>query len=599
MKTTLRNIALVLLAFLPLHAAAFGPQDVLEIKPSFEPAALPGGSSTELHVLVEIGALYHLYEESAGVSVEFPAGGASAGMVRRPKGIMKIDSVSGERMSLYEGKQDFTATVSVPPDAKAGEIPVRILVDYQACTETLCFFPTQDTVLTALVVDPAAPPVAAAAPTEPAPLTEGETQVSSEYGAFARILGESLPTALGLLWVFGLIASFTPCVLPMIPITVRIITTTSGGDRKKGVVLSIVYVLGIAATYVSLGVSAGVFGGLFGAYLGNPWVIWTLIVFFVALGLSSFGFYKVALPSGLQQKLNTAGGGASTVGVFVMGLAGGLIAAPCVGPVLAGLILWIGQEGSPALGALYMSVFSLGFGTLFLILGAGGNALMPKTGAWMVAVERVLGTLLFAGALYFLNQVVEPVTFAVVSGSLLVILGRWMAPGKDEVETSFLLLRSGCGVLVTAIGLLAVLGTMATEGWLLTRPLGIGGGALEQVHEGIAWQAADEGDVDAALAAGKPILIDFTADWCIACKELDKFTFSDPAVVQEAARFTAMQIDCTRSSEPSIKAIQARFAINSLPTVLLIDAQGAINHEVTVRGFVDAEEFLRRLRTIP
>jgi thiol:disulfide interchange protein DsbD len=607
-------LLLLLLAVVPFSAArALGPGKVLDLSAQCDPAPVAPGGKAVLRVRAQVGPEFHLYEESTNLSLEFPKGGAVLSRdVQKPRGVMKIDSVTGEKTLLYEGRLEFLAAVDVEAGAAPGTLPVRILIDYQACTDATCFFPTQDTLLYAISVDPlgasvpskALPP--ATASVDPVESTNGvqgsgATTGGEEDGAFARVLGRSLPTALGLLWVFGLIASFTPCVLPMIPITVRIITTTSGGDRKRGVLLSIVYVLGIAATYVTLGVSAGMFGGLFGAYLGNPWVIWTLILVFAALGMSSFGFYKIALPSGLQMKLNTAGGGASTIGVFVMGLAGGLIAAPCVGPVLAGLILWIGQEGSPALGALYMSAFSLGFGTLFLILGAGGNAVMPKAGAWMIGVERVLGTMLFAGALYFLNQVVEPTTFSIVLGTFLVVLGRWMAASPGESESSFLLLRSGLGVLVTAAGLLAVLGTIAINGWLLPRPLLFGGGAVESgapAHVGIPWQAADEARVDLALAAGRPVLIDFTADWCIACRELDKITFSDAAVATEAQRFTALQVDCTKSKEPAIRAIQARFGINSLPTVLMIGGDGEIVSGATVRGFLEPESFLSRMRAV-
>ncbi len=283
----------------------------------------------------------------------------------------------------------------------------------------------------------------------------------------------------------------------------------------------------------------------------------------------------------------------------MLGLAGGLIAAPCVGPVLAGLILWIGQEGSPAIGALYMSAFSLGFGTLFLALGAGGNAVMPKAGAWMVAVERVLGTMLFAGALYFIDQVVEPDTFYVVLGCFLVVLGRWMTLSKDDEETPFLLLRSAASKLATAVGIVAVLGTMITEGWLMPRPIALGGApSAARAHEGIAWRAADEAAIDSAIAMGGPVVIDFTADWCIACKELDKLTFANEEVAAEAARFTALQVDCTRSSSPEIKAVQSRFGVSSLPTVLFVDSAGRTVEGATVRGFVAAEEFLRRMRSV-
>ena len=582
------------------NASALGLEDAVSSSAHVEPAAIAPGGAAVLRSTVVVGSAFHLYEESCSVSFELPKGGGRVGETRKPAGEMKIDSVTGEKMKLYEGTLEFSAALDVEPGAAPGRYPVRVLVDYQACTDRVCFFPRQDTLAIAFTVDPTAvaPVVATRASGDGIPAPQ---QVSSgeEYGAFARILGKNIWASLGMLWVFGLIASFTPCVLPMIPITVRIITTSSGGDRAKGVVLSVAYVLGIAAMYVSLGVSAGVFGGLFGAYLGNPWVIWTLVLIFAGLGLSSFGFYKLQLPSGVQMKLNTAGGGASAVGVFVMGLAGGLIAAPCVGPVLAGLILWIGQEGSPAIGALYMSAFSLGFGTLFLALGAGGNAVMPNAGAWMVAVERVLGTMLFAGALYFLDQVVEPGTFYVVLGCFLVVLGRWMALSKDDEETPFLLLRSAAGKLATAVGILAVLGTMLAEGWLMPRPIALGGAPVAvQAHEGIAWRRADEATIDSAIATGGPVVIDFTADWCIACKELDKLTFSNRAVAAEAARFTALQVDCTRSGSPEIKAVQSRFGVSSLPTVLFIDSTGRTIEGATVRGFVAAEEFLRRMRLV-
>lgn len=384
----------------------------------------------------------------------------------------------------------------------------------------------------------------------------------------------------------GFLVSLTPCVYPMIAVTVSVFGARQTKSRSEGALLSLMFVLGITAMFVPLGVAAGLSGTMFGSVLQNQWVVAAIAALFLIMAAAMFGFFEFGLPSALTNRLAQMGG-LGYRGAFTLGLVCGLIAAPCTGPVLTGILTWIAQTKSATLGAGAMTAFSLGLGAPFFVVGTFAVQL-PKSGPWMVYVKSVLGIVLIVVALYFLSTAF-PVLGALAQPSQTFLLGALAATGvgialgaihRDFADPDWASkLLKGSGVVLASLGLFfAILGATKTSNTL-------------------AWQTTTlEATRARALAENRPLLVDFTAAWCGACKELEKHTFSNPQVVQEAARFLAVRVDATHDDDPKVEQTLSSLQVVGLPTVILFDSKG---HEaLRYRDFVTAEEFLAALMRV-
>jgi thioredoxin:protein disulfide reductase len=403
--------------------------------------------------------------------------------------------------------------------------------------------------------------------------------------AFTRALAKGPVYAALAALVGGLGVSLTPCVYPMVAVTVSVFGAKQA-KRSEGVLLSLAFVLGIAAMFVPMGVVAGMTGSFFSAVLQNRWVVAGISVVFLAMAASMFGAFELTLPSSLTNKLAEMGG-IGYKGAFLLGLVCGLIAAPCTGPVLTGILLWIGNTKNAGLGALAMAAFSLGLGAPFFAVGAFAVQL-PKSGHWMVHVKSVLGIVLVVVALYFLNSsfgfanqwVSGSLGFA-AAALLVVVLGVLLGAvhrefGEPGVGVK---LGKGLGIVMASVGsLLAILS--------LTKPTA----ALSWEREGL------EKALARASSEKRPMLVDFTAAWCVACKELDKHTFAEPRVGQELGRFVAVKIDATNDDDPAVAATMSRYKVVGLPTVVLFDSNG--KEAARFNDFVPADEFLKSAQRV-
>ena len=404
--------------------------------------------------------------------------------------------------------------------------------------------------------------------------------------AFTRALAQGpLYAALAAL-IGGLAVSLTPCVYPMVAVTVSVFGAKQAKSRSQGVLLSLAFVAGICGMFVPMGVVAGMTGSFFSAVLQNRWVVVGIASVFLLMAASMFGAFELALPSSLNNKLAEMGG-IGKKGAFVLGLVCGLIAAPCTGPVLTGILAWIASTQSPALGALAMGAFSIGLGAPFFVVGAFAVQL-PKSGRWMVHVKSLLGIVLVVVALYFLNN---SFGFAdrFVSGSVpfiaAAVLAALVGLALGAVHREFG--EPGAGVKASkAIGIALVsLGSLAAI-------LGI----VKPV-EALIWERQDiEGALARAATDKRPLLVDFTAAWCGACKELDQKTFSEPRVGQELGRFVAVKVDATNNEDPLVEALLARFKVVGLPTVVLFDSRG--KEAVRFNDFVPPDEFLKSVKQV-
>jgi len=400
-----------------------------------------------------------------------------------------------------------------------------------------------------------------------------------------------------LVFLAGFLTSFTPCVYPMIPITIGYVAGASRG-RLSGFILSLFFVLGIAIVYSVLGIAAALSGGVFGAALQSTAALIVIASIFILMAISMLGAFDITLPSAFQTKLQSGKRG-GPIGAVVMGGVTGLVASPCVGPVLVVLLTWVAQVGRPIYGFGLLFTFALGLGVLFLILGTFVGAIqsLPRAGVWMESVKHYFGWIFLALAVYYLRHVIGPDWAQILYGVLLVLFaaqvgafsGLSAGAGKGEKW------HKGIGIVLAVFGIVFMAsGLMAQQGWKRIAAVATGGQSPSATST-LPWRTDQDAALAQARASGKPVLIDFTADWCAACHELDKLTWSDPEVAGELGRFVILRLDMTRKS-PETAAIDARWSITGLPTVILLDSAG--NEVQRFFGFRPASEVLPLLRGI-
>lgn len=400
---------------------------------------------------------------------------------------------------------------------------------------------------------------------------------------------------------FGLLLSFTPCVLPMVPILSGIIVGQGHKvTRTHGLLLSGSYVLGMALTYALAGIAAGLSGAMLAAALQNPWVLGAFAAVFVALALSMFGFYELQLPSSLQSKLAGASGrlhGGHYAGVFGMGVLSALIVGPCVAAPLAGALLYISQSGNAALGGGALFAMALGMGVPLLVVGASAGALLPKAGPWMETVKRFFGVMLLAVAIYLVSPVV-PVTVQMLAWAALLILTAIHLRALDPLPPhaqGFARFSKGIGVIALLAGAAFLVGALSGGRDVLQPLSGLRGSAAGAAVPGapVAFQrVANNAELDAAIAAaaGKTVMLDFYADWCVSCKEMERYTFTDPAVQSRLAGMVKIQADVTAGT-PEHRALLQRFRLFGPPGIVFFDPAGREIRGLRVIGFQAADRF--------
>jgi len=553
----------------------------------------------------EIAEGYYLYRDKLGFAPA--AEGVRVGEPRLPPPKEKEDPFFG-RVQVYYG----TLVATVPVEAPDGEAALEIT--YQGCAEAgLCYPPMTKTVTVAV---PAGPP-----PALPAPAPAGPAQAPepvSEQDRLARFLLERpLWVSAGLFFVLGLGLAFTPCVFPMFPILSSIVV---GQGRQLttawAFTLSLTYVLAMAVTYTVAGVIVALIGANLQAAFQDPWIIGAFAVVFVLLALSMFGFYELQMPSAIQDRLtrlaNSQRGG-HLAGVAIMGFLSALIVGPCVTAPLVAALLVIGQTGDPLLGGTALFALSLGMGAPLVVAGTSAGKLLPKAGPWMNAVKAVFGVLLLAVGLWLLERVIPVWTAMLLWAALLIVSAVYMG-ALDPVPagaSGWRRLWKGLGWVPLLWGALLLVGMAAgvrdtlqpLHGLLAPAraPAGAAvGEAAGPAAEGLAFaQVKGIEQVEQAVAAaareGRPTMLDFYADWCISCKELEKLTFSDPGVRAELEGFQLLQVDMTPWDEQD-KALAKRYGVVGPPVIMFFGPDGRERKAFRIVGFVDADEFRAHVR---
>lgn len=546
---------------------------LLVVAPKWEVRA-PGEGTLDLMVTLASGwhVNSHRPSEEYLIATEArldPVSGVRFGESRYPDGKMTKFGFSESPLSVYEGS--FTIEVPVTWDAALPAPGLSGSIEYQACNDKQCLAPASVKFRTESAAG-AAPPPAAADPFAAVPLSAARASDATSAAGSSRDFGDMLDRNglfLVLLSIFagGLALNLTPCVYPVIPLTVGFFGGQSGGSKGRMFGLAGLYVLGMATMYSALGVGAALSGRLFGSVLQNPWVLGAIAATLVAMALSMFGVWEIRLPTAL---MNRAGARVGPAGAFGMGLFVGVVAAPCIGGFIVGLLAFVAARQDAFLGFLFFFTLSLGLGLPYLFLAAysGQISRLPRAGEWMEGIKKIFGWVLLAMAAYFLRSVL-PAPF-----------GKWLMP------------------VVLVVGAISILLGRLNLKWpvrAIAAALLVGIALFFVPRELRGWQPyAPE-----SVGAGRAAVIDFSADWCLPCLELEKKTFSDPRVRAKFGDRALLKADLTKISSPDAVALSEKYGILGVPTIIFLDASGVERADLRLVGFENAEKFLERLAKAP
>ncbi|MGV8897825.1 MAG: protein-disulfide reductase DsbD [Burkholderiaceae bacterium] len=570
---------MLLIAFLGiLSPRAFANEEFLEPKAAFKFAAKMQDPKT-IVLTFAIADGYYMYRDR----FQFKVTGATLGKPELPRGTIKYDTTFDKDVESYRKQVKIT----LPVQASA---PFVLTVISQGCTDQgLCYAPMESVIKLSPVDIEAQPGQANAAPIQAVGAAgwfdSGMSSIESSLES------RKLLVILPLFFLLGLGLAFTPCVLPMVPILSSIIMGEGARvHRSRAFILSVAYALGMAIVYTALGVTAGLIGEGLAATLQNPWVLGLFALVMVALALSMFGVYQLQVPAVLQSRLMRVSEHQSAgklFGVFVMGAISALIVGPCVAAPLAGALVYISQTRDVVIGGGALFAMAAGMSVPLLLIGVSAGALLPRAGAWMESVKRFFGVLMLALALWMVVPVLP---------SWLAMVG-WAALGLGY---GIFLLRPLTGKFTIAFGLvLAVFGLaqlvgVASGGRDSWAPLSHLIGNAEKPLQFTRVRSVAELDAVLASAHGKTVMLDFYADWCVSCKEMEKLTFTDTRVRKKMATLLLLQVDVTANNADD-KTLLRRFNLFGPPGIIFFTAQGAEIEGARVIGYQNADRFVRSL----
>jgi thiol:disulfide interchange protein DsbD len=606
--------------------ASAGTAEPLPDAQAFGFEAIVGDAGTVLMRFTPASG-YYLYRDRSSFRIE-GASGITVGKPRWPAGVQHRDEHFGDVVVYFD-----QVDVPLPLQRKAGPAAdVRVVATFQGCqTDGICYPPMTRTVALSLpafvgVAEPvgaasaaipetanayAAPIAADAAPTT---TTFATADPTTDIAASAAPTDKAEPLAedsrlaaalagksrwLTLLGFFGagLLLAFTPCVLPMIPILSGLIA--GQGTRlgtSRAVVLSLVYVVANALVFTVAGVVAGLLGANLQIVFQQPWIITAFAALFVALALSSFGLYELQLPMALRSRLGMLSDrqhGGSLAGVAAMGALSALVVGPCVAPPLAAAVLYIGQSHDPVFGGAALFLLAMGMGVPLLFFGAAAGRGMPTSGPWMIAVQRVFGFVFLGLAVWMLGRILPAVAMLALWGLLALAAAAWALSATAQSPRMRMAARFA-GLVLAVVGAAELLGALGGGRDALQPLAGMSGASQAQAmaFRTIKSSADLDREVAAAQAAGKPLLFDFYADWCVSCKEMEKYTFTDPAVQSALADFVLLKADVT-ANDALDQALMKRFGIIGPPgTLFFVD--GRERRELRLIGYEKAAPFATR-----
>ena len=568
---------------------------------------------------------YYLYRDK--IAFEPKSDGIYIEKITLPPGKMKDDLTFGKTEVYYQPVQ---AIISLKRESSAAD-QLSLATTYQGCNEPIgvCYAPIKKESDITLPAIKAA--LNAVAETISGNATAATGDAAAElFGTPSRLPAIETESykieqmfASGNFWLIltgffgiGLLLAFTPCVFPMFPILSGIIANRSQHLTKgRGFVLALAYVLGMAIAYAIAGIAAGLSGTMLSAALQNAWVLGTFALIFVMLAFSMFGFYELQLPDFFQSKLSEEARqlqGGRLSGVFGMGALSALIVSPCVAAPLAGALLYISQTRDVVLGGSALFVMALGMGVPLLLLGASAGALLPKSGPWMESIKQFFGVLLLAVALWMISPVIPAVAYMLLWAALLIISAIYLhaIDPLPERASGFSKFLKGIGVIALMIGVALLIGVLSGSRDILQplSKLSIVSAGNSEISQSVGVDQADylpfqriktvaELDEIIKQSRNKYIMVDFYADWCISCKEMERFTFTDTRVQARLKDVVLLQVDVTAGT-PDDAALLKHFKLFGPPGILFIDRQGREIPNIKIIGYLNKEDFLSVLDAV-
>lgn len=584
-------------------------EEFLQASEAFQLSSESNGKQLTFHWHIADG--YYLYQHRFDIEVISPESAQLGELSFSKEGKHKQDPNFGEVVAYYHGVSASVPIISAPSNQ------LQVKVRYQGCADKgLCYIPQYQTLdfivspTNASLPPPEAKHQASASANNLNNATETKaagagTFVADENSAtgLAAILAESsLITIIGLFFVLGLGLTFTPCVLPMIPILTGIIVGQGQqATRLHSFTLSTIYVIGMALTYAIAGVAAGVSGAKLQLYMQTPIVLYGFASIFVILSLSMFGFYELQLPSAIQNKLNDFSQkqkGGTYAGVAIMGILSALVVSPCVSAPLAGALLYISNSGDPGLGGMALFSLGLGMGAPLIVLGSTGGNILPKAGGWMDAVKGVFGVGLLAVALWLIKHLLPDWLEFTLWGSILILMGIYLGALNPAQSPKSELFR-GIGLATLVVGVSIIFNAIASPansapmiGANADRSAAQPKNSFKQVRS----VAALNSELKAAAEQGKPVFLDYYADWCISCIEMEHESFTNPAVQRLLNDHIWLQADLTNNEEDS--ALLDQFDLKGPPSMLFFNAEG---HEITaarIYAYSDTDSFMQHISNL-
>ncbi len=586
----MKKLLIVVLSILTISSAfaQFGlKQDHVKIKSYLSFDKVYPGSEVKLAVKVNIEDGWHMnsnkpYEDyliPSKLSIDTTFFKIKS--ISYPKPYDFKFSFSEKALSVYKGEIYIGALIQASKDVQPGEYKLIVNLDYQACNDRSCLAPTsaQDT-LNIIIAD------------KQSVVNEINQDIFKNidlsYSALSggannddNIISSTFEGGglfLGLLFVFlgGLALNLTPCVYPLIPITIGYFGGQSEGSTGKLFLMGLLFLVGMAVTYSIIGVVTALTGSVFGSLLQNTFVILGIVLIFLILSLSMFGVYEFKLPDSWVQKAGGARQG--YFGAFFMGLTMGIVAAPCIGPFVIGLVTYVAAKGDPYFGFLLFFVLAvgLGFPYLFLAVFSGKIKQLPRAGEWMDGVKHVFGFILIGMAIYFLLPLLSASFRGYILPTYMVFVALWLLFIEKLANSikGFRIFKIVFSVLLLAVAIYEF---------------------IPEQKNSIDWKPYAEGVIPQKIQTSG-VIIDFYADWCIPCKELDAYTFSDPKVIEVSKNFYAFKADMTKSLSDEVEALRNKYKIIGVPTVLILDSKG--NEVKRITGFVKADEFYNIIKNV-
>lgn len=510
-----------------------------------------------------------------------------------PKGKEKNDPAFGEVEVYYD---QLTAYLAYTLTAQS-ESEIELEVTYQGCKEdSVCYPPVQKVFNLQLPENVNAGDASTAIQSNNVPQQSAQDTITNDLKSKSILL--NIMTFLG----FGLLLSLTPCVFPMIPILSGILVGEKNITRKKGFMISLSYVLAMALTYSVLGVIAASINLNLQIASQQPWLIAIFSFVFVMLALSMFGFYDIQLPSSWQTKLNasSSNNSGSLKGAAIMGVVSAVIVGPCVAPPLAGALLYISQTGDVVLGGLALFAMGLGFGVPLLVIGALGGEYLPKAGTWMNTIKHIFGVLLIGVAIWFLDRIL-PNSISLLLWASLLIASAVFIGVFEQAESAWKKLCKVLGILFLVYGILILIGAASGANSVL-KPLAnlnTGKAVSQQSLAFVKVKSMQEiqSKIAAANAEGKTVMLDYYADWCVVCNELEAFTFPDTAVQAALSDVVLLKADVTANNADD-KAMLANYSLFGPPAILFFDKQGNESKAHRLIGFINASDFIKHINDL-